>query len=248
MRYPAPHRDAGFRRRREGRGQPRERHGGQHEVSVCCMKRVGDLGAGARPAREGRSAWQGRGQRLPAALAPGALIRRKRPTTWCTPTTGACSSKAASPGSGGARACCVHTVHGPIRYPPGPWCTRASSRCATCSSAGWRALPSASRPSPMPSRRYIVQDIGVPARMLHGPQRHSRPGGGFMSRPASAESVTFITVGRLAAIKNHALMLRAFCARGAVPGPQARLVIVGDGPERAAIERRRGEPRARDTR
>jgi glycosyltransferase involved in cell wall biosynthesis len=53
---------------------------------------------------------------------------------------------------------------------------------------------------------------------------------------ASPETPVVVHVGRLAAEKNLALLFRAFEAmRNRVPG--ARLVVVGDGPERARLER-----------
>lgn len=47
---------------------------------------------------------------------------------------------------------------------------------------------------------------------------------------------TLVFVGRLAAVKNHPLLLKAFAAALAAR-PDLRLWMVGDGPERAALER-----------
>jgi glycosyltransferase involved in cell wall biosynthesis len=58
-----------------------------------------------------------------------------------------------------------------------------------------------------------------------------RPGPG--GRPAGGEPV-FVYVGRLVALKACDLMLRAFARVN--EGTPARLVIVGDGPERAGLE------------
>ncbi len=43
-------------------------------------------------------------------------------------------------------------------------------------------------------------------------------------------------VARLARIKNHEILIRAYAKLHAAPGKKTRLVIVGDGPERAALE------------
>jgi sugar transferase (PEP-CTERM/EpsH1 system associated) len=43
-------------------------------------------------------------------------------------------------------------------------------------------------------------------------------------------------VARLAAIKNHEVLIRAYAKLRAAPGKKTRLVIVGDGPERASLE------------
>ncbi len=49
------------------------------------------------------------------------------------------------------------------------------------------------------------------------------------------EGPTFLTVGRLDAIKNQAIMIRAF-ARVVAHCPDSTLLLVGDGPERPAME------------
>ena len=61
-----------------------------------------------------------------------------------------------------------------------------------------------------------------------------------LTRTAHAESpakncFTLVFVGRLAAVKNHPLLLRAFSAAVA-KRPDLRLWMVGDGPERATLE------------
>lgn len=55
--------------------------------------------------------------------------------------------------------------------------------------------------------------------------------------PTGAGGLTFISVGRLAEVKNHELMLDAFAALAPRPA-RARLVLVGDGPRRAALDER----------
>lgn len=57
----------------------------------------------------------------------------------------------------------------------------------------------------------------------------------MQTHPHAKGEFTLVYVGRLAAVKNHALLLNAFrAALSAMPG--LRLWMVGDGPERAALE------------
>jgi hypothetical protein len=83
-------------------------------------------------------------------------------------------------------------------------------------------------------RGYIERTVHIAAERLltlhNGIPVVSRP----PERP-EREAVTFVSVGRLAAVKNHQLMLRAFHAVN-MRHANVRLVIVGDGPERSAIE------------
>jgi len=88
--------------------------------------------------------------------------------------------------------------------------------------------------------RYIVDDIGVAhANVCTVHNGIPLAGGDAAPREGGREAV-FLAVGRLAAIKNHALMLRAL-RRALDAGARARLRIAGDGPERAAIEALRRE-------
>jgi len=54
---------------------------------------------------------------------------------------------------------------------------------------------------------------------------------------SSAEEVLIGSVGRLVAVKNYPLLLRALAALS--DAPPWRLVLVGDGPERPALRGRR---------
>lgn len=83
-------------------------------------------------------------------------------------------------------------------------------------------------------REYVKRDLRVSdGRVLtiHN-GIHSEP-----SAPVSRclDAITFVTVGRLAEVKNQPLMLRAF-ARVAPTLRGARLRIIGDGPERSRLE------------
>ncbi|MBF0191259.1 MAG: TIGR03088 family PEP-CTERM/XrtA system glycosyltransferase [Magnetococcales bacterium] len=88
--------------------------------------------------------------------------------------------------------------------------------------------------------RWMRHTVGIPARKIHPilngvllpPLRPLRPEPG-----ESAQPFTIGTVGRMWPIKDHLNLMRAFqrvCQR--LPAASVRLVIVGDGPERAAVE------------
>lgn len=84
-------------------------------------------------------------------------------------------------------------------------------------------------------QQYIRSDIGIPARKL---QTIHNGIAGIGYHPLQYQgTVRLITVGRLAAVKNHALMLDALadCARRDRRLP---LTVVGDGPLRAELEER----------
>jgi glycosyltransferase involved in cell wall biosynthesis len=68
----------------------------------------------------------------------------------------------------------------------------------------------------------IVNGIDVPAAFAPLP-------------PRGGDEFVFVAVGRLAAVKNYPLMLDAF-AQAASKSSRMRLLIAGDGPERARIE------------
>jgi L-malate glycosyltransferase len=75
-----------------------------------------------------------------------------------------------------------------------------------------------------PARKIVrVYNGAVPLKRTTGPEYPAKSG------------FTLVFVGRLAAVKNHPLLLRAFSAAVA-KRPDLRLWMVGDGPERAALE------------
>ncbi len=75
-----------------------------------------------------------------------------------------------------------------------------------------------------PARKIVrVYNGAVPLKRVTGPERPAKSG------------FTLVFVGRLAAVKNHPLLLRAFSAAVA-KSPDLRLWMVGDGPECVALE------------
>lgn len=203
------------------------------EVDVCCVKREGDLVARLDPrirlhclhARDGND-W-----RVPLRLAH--MIRTGKYDVVHSHSWGVFLESALAALL--ARApCLVHTIHGNyLEYPPG---------LASRIKMGLRHLAErlmAYRHDRIVTvsdsiQHYVRRDVGLPQSRLttiHNGIPCSAP---HRPRPP-APTVTFMTVGRLAGIKNHAMMLRAF-ATVARTQPAVRLCIVGDGPERARLE------------
>jgi glycosyltransferase involved in cell wall biosynthesis len=82
-------------------------------------------------------------------------------------------------------------------------------------------------------RKYIPQTVGIDRERVC--TVHNGIEGMATPLAANAGPTRFIAVGRLDAIKKHALMIHAF-AGVVARGVRARLTIVGDGPQRGAIE------------
>jgi glycosyltransferase involved in cell wall biosynthesis len=129
----------------------------------------------------------------------------------------------------------IHTAHGPYTaYPDTPssrvkislrhLLERVISRCFHRIAAVSDSI-----------REYIVREIKIDSRTVVTVHNGIPVDEGVPDRGTGASDVAFITVGRLAEIKNHQLMLRAF-HEALKSGIQARLIIVGDGPERARVE------------
>ncbi len=130
----------------------------------------------------------------------------------------------------------VHTVHGNYAAYGEGWQARtklALRHGLERTVAGWhQRIVTVSHSI----RDYVVGTIGISAK--HVETVHN----GVEARAPAAVATatlrhgnTFITVGRLAAVKNQAMMLRAF-ARVHAAWPAARLQLVGDGPDRADLQ------------
>lgn len=205
----------------------------RHEISVVCLKRVGPLAADLRAApvtclgkREGND--------------PGVVLRLARQLRaaradvvhahdWgCYLDAMAAAWLARVPVA-------VQTVHGAyMAYGPGRLTTlkkslrhflerRAAARFGNvvCVSDALRA--------------HVGAEIGIPAHRLLTISNGVQVPPLARTRTAERGALRIISVGRLAAVKNYGLLLRAFAALVA-SSPRATLTLVGDGPERASLE------------
>lgn len=204
-----------------------------HDVTVCCLKRVGALGnqLDRRVRVVCLDKRDGNDYRLPWRLA--RLIREHghdvvHTHNWAVFLEGGFAGRLA-----GVRTL-LHTVHGP--YPEYPSTPRARLKLSLRHALERRLARRFRRIVTVSDaiRGYITKDIRIPADRLVTVHNGIPAIGGYAPRPERA-TVTFMTVGRLAPIKNHVMMLRAF-RELATTDPRVRLVIVGDGPERPAIE------------
>ena len=205
-----------------------------HEIGVVCVKTEGALRADLSP---GIQVWclgqpEGNDPRLPGRLAE--ILRTFRPDAIHTHDWGVFLDSAVA-----ARLArvpvSVHTAHGEyMAYPPGVvsrlkkasrhWLERRAARRTRMVCVSAELV------------QHIVREIGIAKErirvVLNGVQVAGHPCRG---EPRSAGPVRFVTVGRLAAVKNVELLLRAF-AQLIERNGQVRLQIVGDGPERARLE------------
>jgi glycosyltransferase involved in cell wall biosynthesis len=89
-------------------------------------------------------------------------------------------------------------------------------------------------------RAHVGAEIGIPEDRLLTISNGVQVPPLVRTRRAERGALRIISVGRLAAVKNYGLLLRAFAAIAAT-SPRASLTLVGDGPERAPLERLAGE-------
>lgn len=207
-----------------------------HEVTVCCAKRTGEL------ARELDSsirvhcldAREGNDPRLPFRLA--ALVRREGAQVVHSHNWSLFIEAALGAGRAGAL---VHTVHGPYLSHASTWTGRLKRvlrhRVERRVASRFRRIATVSNAI----ASYVREEIGLPAERLvtvHNgiPDGVSAPDRSGRRTSTNGETVGFLSVGRLAAVKNQALLLRAF-ALVLRSQPRAHLLVVGDGPERATL-------------
>lgn len=83
---------------------------------------------------------------------------------------------------------------------------------------------------------YVVTDIAINREAVVTVHNGIPVSGDTACAGSGGDEVVFMTAGRLVGVKNHELMVRAL-REVLDAGTRARLLIVGDGPERERIER-----------
>ena len=207
---------------------------GVHQVAICCVKAVGAL---ADEIDERIDVFcldkpEGNDYLLPFKLA--RIIRQNAYDVVHTHNWGVFLEG----GLAGALArtpVLVHTVHGP--YAAYPETVRSRIKVSL---RHWleRIVARRFRGIAVVSdaiARYVVNDMSIDRNAVVTVHNGIPVSGGATVAGSGGDDVVFITVGRLAAIKNHELMVRAL-HEVLKAGVRAKLLVVGDGPERAGIE------------
>lgn len=207
----------------------------RHTVQVCCLRHSGVLAKELAPGIEVQAMGKGDGD---DALLPWRLGRHiagqfdvVHTHNWATFIEG---GLAAVIGGIPTR---VHTVHGPYGggTPSGTLSRvkRQARHLIECAVATrFQHIVAVSDAI----RHYIPDTVGIPLDRLQTIHNGiaGRAASQRMPKPAG-QGMRFISVGRLDAIKNHQMMLKAF-ASVLRQHPNATLQLVGDGPCRKDLE------------
>jgi glycosyltransferase involved in cell wall biosynthesis len=204
----------------------------RHDVTICCLKRLGDLSRNvdARVRMLCLHKGEGNDYRLAFRLAgilAAAGIEILHTHEWGVFLEGGLAGILAR------TPVMIHTVHGPyMAYSPG-WVS-GLKRMARHGLERWVAPRFARVVTVSDSvQAYIRDQVGINSNRLMTIHNGIRVVASVNARVARTGGVMFITVGRLAEVKNHAMMIRAFHATG---DRESRLLLVGDGPERGPLE------------
>lgn len=202
-----------------------------HEVNICCTKRLGALEASADRKIRMHCLGKKEGNDLLLPFRLARILRRERIDVLHVHNWGVFLEGALA-GILARTPIRLQTLHGPYpHYGPGRrqrfkrnvrhWLERNVSR-------SFAKIVTVSDSI----QDYVRGDIGIDASCLttihNGIKISASP-----PRQTDSIEIAFITVGRLAKIKNHEMMIRAFHMANC---PNARLCIVGDGPERNRLE------------
>ena len=202
-----------------------------HDVTICCVKRIGDLGASVDRRIQVLCLDKGEGNDYFVPFRLARILRRFRIDVLHAHNWGVFLEGAVA-GTLARTPVLVQTVHGPyMDYAPGWWPQFKRSlrhRLERALASHFVKIVTVSDAI----QQYIRDEIGISGTRLVTIHNGINIDA---SAPASKRDseITCITVGRLAEIKNQAMMIRAFhfaeCRN-------ARLWLVGDGPERARLE------------
>jgi colanic acid/amylovoran biosynthesis glycosyltransferase len=127
------------------------------------------------------------------------------------------------------------TMHGPTEFDNVESFLLAEkvrrSRFVVCISDYARSQLMKLTPPEQWSKLHVIR-CGIDPTTFRAERRRSRPG---------TDRITLLCVGRLVPEKGHSLLIGALGALPAAAAERVRLVIVGDGPERARLEQRAAE-------
>jgi glycosyltransferase involved in cell wall biosynthesis len=210
-------------------------------VSVVCVEKPGALADEARAAgAEVVSLDKPPGRRAEYVGKAAGLLDRLKPGVIHTHQIGA--AWYLGPGAAARKVPVLHTEHGNQFARAGGWGQRLKSRLFYRRTAKWigrfccvsaEIAAAVARWGTVPRRLVEVVPNGIDTRVAGG-----------LPSPAEAKSsiglptgaVVIGTIGRLNEVKRQDRLLRA-AAELRARFPALRLLIVGDGPERAALER-----------
>lgn len=205
----------------------------RHDVSVCCLRRSGPLAQELDPHIPVFTMGKGEGDDMLLPLRLSRRIAEARPDVvhthnWSVFIEGGVAAARAGVGN------VVHTVHGPYAAPRAGWLPRAKRQMRHAVerrvARGVRHIVAVSDAI----REYIPATVGIAAHRLTT-IHNGIQGAQAVPSCRDGDRITFVSVGRLDTVKNQQMMLRAF-AKVAAQEPRARLVLVGDGPQRATLE------------
>ncbi len=202
-----------------------------HQVFICCVKTLGELRSAVNASIPVFCLQKGEGNDWRIPLKFREIIREYDIEVVHSHNWGvfleAAISAILSP-----NVILVNTVHGPyMDYPPGLISQlKRRLRHVLEKAVSWRHRRVVLVSDAIAA--YVVHEIGIVGSRITT-VHNGIAGSDTLPQQRSAESLRFITVGRLAAIKNQALMIRAFCEAGCA---DSELWIAGDGPERANLE------------
>ena len=204
---------------------------GTFGVAICCVKKAGALTCRLEGKVEVISLGKKEGNDAKVPLKLARLLRSGGFDVLHSHMWGVYLESAVAAKLAGVRL--VNTVHGLYpRYPDG---TGARIRLAARHflerrAAGWHH---GIVPVSEALAKYVSDSIGLDPRRLQVIYNGIAP---RVRVRAERAGNRFVTCGRLAEVKNHAMMLRAF-ARIANKHPEAGLRIIGDGPTRTDLEK-----------
>jgi len=207
---------------------------GTHEIAICCLKRIGALGSEVdrRIKVFSLGKTEGNDYLLPFRLA--RIVREGAYDVVHTHNWGVFLEGGLAGVLARAPAL-IHTVHGPYTTYPDSLSSRAKIALRhfleQLLARRFHKIAAVSDAI----REYVVREIGIDAGTVVTVHNGISIDDGESVAAIGGGEVAFIAVGRLAEIKNHRLMLHAF-HEALKLGAAARLIIVGDGPERENIE------------